>query len=380
MAVQIKVQPKVTATTPDEEQLFVKADLPVRYLMIMIGAFPACCIPELSKPIRVISGILQGILAILLFTITILWVLTLTAWKLEQDGDDISAFKYKIFFLVMSLTTPLDCLLFAVTGTLMNTFAQHYNQLKVVLQLFSKLSVTTSYRLTKTCMIAILAFGVTAALGYATPLIYDLYDQRWNLDPFFNMANSDNSTSSMSAVNILSKAFLFVSTIHIPLKLVYFYSVIIKVVLLFRSFNHHLDLRIRTQPDLVADNLAAYRHTHLELRKLAETINSLFRFQLATMICAYSIGILLVFYLVSLGIAQESNLRGILLFWCIAFFVFLWMAILACQILLVQVSCTASVSIVCCIQQFPHPIGSAVAKIEGGFSLFHVLFISLGSL
>ena len=162
----------------------------------------------------------------------------------------------------------------------------------------------------------------------------------------------------MSAVNILSKAFLFVSITHIPLKLVFFYSVIIKVVLLFRSFNRHLDLRIRTQPDLVTKNLAAYQHTHLELRKLAETINSLFKFQLATMICTYSIGILLVFYLVSLGIAQESNLRGILLFWCITFFVFLWMAILACQILQDQVSFTASVSIVCCIQQFPHPIGT----------------------
>ena len=178
MAVQIKVQPKETATTSDEEQLLVKADLPVRYFMIIIGAFPASCIPELSKPIRVISGILQGLLTIILFTIIILWVLTLTVWKLEQDGDDISAFIYKIFFL--SFTTPLDCLLFAVTGTLMSTFAQHYNQLKVVLQLFSKLNITTSYRLTKTCMIAILAFGVTAALGYSTPLIYDLYAQRWN--------------------------------------------------------------------------------------------------------------------------------------------------------------------------------------------------------
>lgn len=334
MASPILVQPVDIITNSENIQTLTQTlsnvDLPLRYVMIGIGAFPANCVTLLPKRTRVILGVLQVFLTIFLFT-TIIQA-TLSVWN--SEGKDVTTNIYTIFFLEMSYTTPLDCLFFTVLGNLTHSFRDYYEHLTVVQHQMNKLRIPINLRLAISCVRTLLVLGVTIALSFAIPFVYDYIHHRWNLDPVFDSDNYNNNPTRA----ISGKIFHFISVAHVSLKLVYFYSVIINVALVIKSFNQKFALQVRERPDHVKMELSLYRHTHLELCKLVANINRLFRLLLATMICAYSTGILLIIYIVSRGVAKESEIREILIFWCVAFFLFLFMAILACQLIQDMVS------------------------------------------
>lgn len=325
--------------TTDEEPSVERFDLIIRYLMTAVGSLPASCVPHLPKSAKLLLAIAQLPMVILLF---IPPVNALFNSLKQEDGQDPALFIYKVLCLGVSFLTPFDALCFSVTGNMFDTFKDYYRQLAVVQKCFSKMHIDISHRLLRIFVVLLTATGVTFSCIMVALFIYDYLHHIWNLDLLFAPEIKDENYTALDPHQVrlrqLGQFYIVIYSSHVSLKITYFSFHLLVLFLLFRRYNKHLEHIVKNDPNSFQQDLLTYRLIHLELRQLVVNMNRVFRCLLGGMVLAYSIGTLLILYLVSMGLTEDSGMKGIMMFWC-AMFVFLELMIfISCQLIQDQVS------------------------------------------
>ena len=313
-------------------------DLPLRYIMIGMGVFPGSCIPSLRKSLKVALGVWQMVLAII-FLITMIYAVV-NVWDHEED-QDLTLFVYKIFFMMMAFTTPLDCLIFAASGNLFKRFESFYDQLMAVQQHLGENRVPICWKQVKSVTLGIIIFYGILTLALMIPFTYDYAHQKWNLDPIFDSFMMDRQVNATGAVAHWPTVIVVVwsvvhiyTGIHISLKLAYYNCLFYIVFTVFQSYIHQLKQKVDDHPDEATKNISIYRQIHYELCNLVECANKLLRLPLGSKIFTYSVGILLISYLASIGLAlTKSGTRDIMVFWGVTFACLLLVDIVICQMI-----------------------------------------------
>lgn len=264
-----------------------------------------------------------------------------------SETEDLALLVYKTFFLGMLFTTKLQCFLFAITGNLSNCFNDLYDQLSVVQQKFQDLKTPTRRRMLSTILVAQLVFAFIFSLALVIPLSFDHDNQK--LDPIFTsvMLNRGNTTNTLHDFSSIFPTFwrIFVlgSIIYISLEFAYFNSMVFMIFMLFRSFNQQLEQQIKHSPVIIKQKMGYFSQAHYELCKLVEAANKLFRLSLFTKICAHSVGVL---YQTTIGVAEESSTRVIMICWCVMLSSLLYVIIVICQTVQDKDGCS------CCVVSF----------------------------
>jgi hypothetical protein len=336
---QTRVLPVDTTVTAEDEPSLQRFYLSIRYIMTAVGCLPASCIPHLPKSVRVPLAVAQLLMTIVLLIPPVNALFSILG---QEDRQDPTVFIYKILCLEVSFLTPFDALCFSVTANMFNTFTDYYGQLSVVQQCFNKMHIDIPHRFMRFSLVMLATSGVLMSGVMVTLFIYDYIHPVWHLDPLFapeiTNVNYDSLDQFLVRLRQLGHVYMVMYGIHTCIKITYLSSVILVIFLLFRGYNKNLENIVKNNPNKLQKDLLMYRHTHLELCQLVENMNRLFRCLLGCMVLAYSVGTLLILYLVSLGLTKDSELRGIMIFWCIMFIFFDIMTIVSCQVIQDQVS------------------------------------------
>ena len=330
------VQP---ADNPTEVKVVLETlDLPLRYVMTTIGCLPSSSLPQLPRSAQLVLLLPQLVLIVLLFIPSVNAMFN--AWDPVEDADT-AVFIFKVLILEVSSLTPIDSLLFSVSGHLFSTFKDYYKQLTVVQQHLNSLQIAIPSRLLKTISVILTIAGILLANVISFLFVFDYVHRNWRLDRIFSPTLTNDSYHTLEknqhVLRGLGQFYVVTYAIFISLKLTYFNTVVAIVFLTFRCFNKRLEATVLNCPEKLKSGLPSYRHAHLELCHMVSNMDRMLRAMLGTMLLAYSVGTLLIFYLVSIGLTKDFEARGILIYWCVMFCFFETLTILHCQLIQYQV-------------------------------------------
>ena len=111
--------------------------------------------------------------------------------------------------------------------------------------------------------------------------------------------------------------------------------------ILLNSFNSHLRKRLLSISccnDTLYEDLELFRRARLELCALVDALDKLISVNMGISIATSTVIIVIVTYLVSVGLTPEDgNIRYMVLFWCVVYFVILFSVIAMCHVIKTKV-------------------------------------------
>ena len=315
----MKVLPMESELNPSSVRTdsLVNADKSMRYGIAIAGMISGELLTTKSKILRLFS-LLYQVLVVIILAANFLAAAIIVCTD-QREADFFSLFVRLSFLLFIGEVTVSTLIIFINTSN-KSRLIGYYKQLSEVEQLLESLGIKLQQKRFVRASVLATTVGWLITILYFASKVYDLAANDTQ-DVFYDthLLKRLNSTSIYQGLKTIGVVSIMYSGCDASLGASQFFVMCFIISTLTAEFNKKYQQDVNASPNNVLSNINQYRVVHLALCDLVSKANECFSAILAVKLGAEVLVLLLVFYLLSLIVANpgETEALTILAIWIV---------------------------------------------------------------